>query len=123
MEDKSLRSKSAIFVQLQEERRPAVTPVFRQEPRRNRALEAACRGRYAKSVISPSAKRGFTCLFGHLNSDKYVAVNALSRRLKPERRTPAHVVSCHANRVENSFCVYDLANLGHGTGSPLPQSV
>jgi hypothetical protein len=46
-----------------------------------------------------------------------------SRRLKPERRTPTRPVSCHANRMENSFCVFDLANLGRGTGSPLAQSI
>jgi len=77
---------------------------------------------YTKSVIFLSTKRGFTCLFGHLNWHEYVAVNVLSRGLKPERRIPAHPASSHANRVENSFCVSNLANLGHGTGSSAAQS-
>jgi hypothetical protein len=77
---------------------------------------------YTKSVIFLSTKRGFTCLFGHLNWHEYVSVNVLSRGLKPERRIPAHPASSHANRVENSFCVSNLANLGHGTGSSAAQS-
>src|SRR5437016_5226755 len=69
----------------------------------------------AESVISLTTKKGFTCLFGRLDSVIKRGCKCIAGRREVE--FPAIARPIHANRVENCSFSFNRAKLAHGASN------